>query len=1072
MSRNAVRDDARIGDFILSGEIGKGSFAVVHKGYRQQTREPVAIKIVTRKKLTTKLLENLEGEIAILKAINHPNIVELKECLKTDAHIYLVMAFCSAGDLSQYIKKRYDIHLLGEHDGNGSSGSGSGAGTTKAAVVKKAPSPYPHPEDGGLNETIVRSILTQLAGALQFMRGRDIVHRDIKPQNLLLQPPEQSFIDLGNPKEIPQVKVADFGFARHLGSNVLAETLCGSPLYMAPEILRYEKYDAKADLWSVGAVLFEMSVGKPPYKANNHVELLRRIEKGEDRIKFPDERSAGSLAREAVRRQEAGEPPLPPPHPVSGDIKTLIRQLLRQRPVERMSFEDFFHSPVIEDYKAQVLANVPTARPVPSNAGAVGVKQIEAHTAAIDSNATAASSAPAADSAGLQRRGSGTQGTHSRSSSTREREAALQPVRNDSTPLTGSPKPSAAAVPRSFTSKYVVGDVGLPTPTAATTTTTTTKTMTQGAERRDNQRSASSSSRDGVRSSNSASNTAGATRRSGGDEEAAQASQQPYARSPDEIGTAVDSGHLDEGKGEDSFLGKEYVMVEKRNVEVNALADELAASPLQPQSGMARRPSRLSRLSSGAAAAAAVASNVGPTGEGSATRLSSTPPGGVWPSSAPFALPPGARPSSFPRRTSLTSSGSPSPRLTTQPMPTIDGSSGGAGTTVARRESSGAPAAEDPAPSNAAGQRPIYSASPSSSSSPSSALARAISMASLRLFGVPSGMSLRGAAALVRSRSNRRVSYLRYGEPSADGAEAGLLVTLEDLGQKSFVLSEFADSKLAAFFPAGPHQSTQELDSSSMMQHGAGGGSPGRASSFAGGNGSGSRGGRRTSSASSISSAFDPTAAETAAAEALVLYVKSLSFLQRGINATKAFLEARSRPGSPAAPSVELNEIVQWLRARFNEGYDKADFARSKCGEIPESAQHVDRLIFDKALEVARAAALDELENNQQGSGWDANHCLLAYETASSMLMALLDPGEEGMGLSDGSIATIEKFVKSINKRLVALQTKFGGGGGGEASSASIATSRVPSPAGIVAGAGSVSPSSGGSRAAANPASH
>ncbi|EGO26925.1 hypothetical protein SERLADRAFT_343729, partial [Serpula lacrymans var. lacrymans S7.9] len=74
------------------------------------------------------------------------------------------------------------------------------------------------------------------------------------------------------------LKIADFGFARSLPNAMMAETLCGSPLYMAPEILRYEKYDAKADLWSVGAVLYEMAVGKPPYRAMNHVELLKKIE--------------------------------------------------------------------------------------------------------------------------------------------------------------------------------------------------------------------------------------------------------------------------------------------------------------------------------------------------------------------------------------------------------------------------------------------------------------------------------------------------------------------------------------------------------------------------------------------------------------------------------------------------------------------------------------------------------------------------------------------------------------------------------------------------------------------------
>jgi hypothetical protein len=96
--------------------------------------------------------------------------------------------------------------------------------------------------------------------------------------------------------------------------------------------------------------------------------------------------------------------------------------------------------------------------------------------------------------------------------------------------------------------------------------------------------------------------------------------------------------------------------------------------------------------------------------------------------------------------------------------------------------------------------------------------------------------------------------------------------------------------------------------------------------------------------------------AEVAAAEALLLYVKSLTFLQRGIDAVKIFLEARSRPGLPAAASADVNDVVQWLRARFNEGYERADFARARCGEIPESAQHVDKLIFDKALEIVSIA--------------------------------------------------------------------------------------------------------------------
>jgi len=105
---------------------------------------------------------------------------------------------------------------------------------------------------------------------------------------------------------------------------------------MAPEILRYEKYDAKADLWSVGAVLYEMAVGKPPFRANNHIELLKKIEHAKS-IKFPDEDpSPRRIAASNGGRLEV--------QLVPEDIKQLIRTLLKRQPVERASFEEFFNS--------------------------------------------------------------------------------------------------------------------------------------------------------------------------------------------------------------------------------------------------------------------------------------------------------------------------------------------------------------------------------------------------------------------------------------------------------------------------------------------------------------------------------------------------------------------------------------------------------------------------------------------------------------------------------------------------------------------------------------------------------
>lgn len=232
------------------------------------------------------------------------------------------MEYCELGDLSLFIRKRDKL-------------------ITHPATCDLARK-YPSIPGSGLNEVVIRHFLKQLASALQFLRDGNFVHRDIKPQNLLLLPSvayretskdcrpvlsasQDSLIPAVGLQSLPMLKLADFGFARVLPSTSLAETLCGSPLYMAPEILRYERYDAKADLWSVGTVVFEMIVGRPPFRASNHVELLRKIENGNDVIKFPRDTQ------------------------VSPDLKGLIRALLKRKPVERLSFEDFFTHNVIAD---------------------------------------------------------------------------------------------------------------------------------------------------------------------------------------------------------------------------------------------------------------------------------------------------------------------------------------------------------------------------------------------------------------------------------------------------------------------------------------------------------------------------------------------------------------------------------------------------------------------------------------------------------------------------------------------------------------------------------------------------
>ncbi|PWN18775.1 kinase-like protein [Microstroma glucosiphilum] len=1065
-----------IGPFHIGPEIGKGSFAVVHKGIQLQddgnhsqshpsshassssssssasaSAKEVAIKIVTRRKLTQKLLDNLEGEIAILKAVSHPNIVELIDCLKTESHIYLVMDFSSGGDLSQYIKRK---GLLAEDALSKSS----------SRAFLAAAKEFPHPNDGGLNAKVVRSFLEQLAAAMEFMRVRNIVHRDIKPQNLLLQPPTSSCIALGHPAGIPQMKVADFGFARSLPAASLAETLCGSPLYMAPEILRYEKYDAKADLWSIGAVTFEMTVGKPPFRAANHVELLRRIERNDDKIKFPDERSEGTWLKEVQRRRDADEyvsieEEKRGPTKVDDDIKTLIRALLKRRPVERMSFEDFFSSPVILGARPAKVGRQRPESPQP--------QEILPPTSPSSSTYSSASE-------GLPPR------------ATPGPTLPLQPA--PSTRVQAPPPLSQAPLPK-FRSKYIVAqkseassavsqnDSGAPP-------SRTAKATGGGGGGGEEVRAAplvrqKSSGASSVKSVTTPASS-GAPSRVPSSTKLSATSERTEGGSGS--GRRPSAGALQQVSASQEDDESQYVMIEKKNVEVNALADELAYSPNQARSPLAtgaataaallvRRPSRLTRLASG---------YTGPTSPSAAPKTTSSPPDTVparpplsttatAPSvlssspSAPFALPPGARrqPSFASRRTSGGAFGSPRPTITSLPSQSVP-----QGSEEVDQEKSDLGRAQPTSISPIGTGGAAVARYPSVSVSPGSALARAISQASQKLFGMPSGtavlgggLSLRGAATLMRGRMGAI-----QGTPAGSAAlrgETSLLLYLDDYAQKAFVLCEFADSKLSSIYPEGPHQPAWASSASSSHHQTAGSMDRQRSLSLS------ASSTHNTASAAAVGGGN----AETIANEALQIYLKSLSFLLRGIEVVRGYLEMKgtgATGGLSSSPTIspDLNEAVQSLRRRFNETCDKADFARSKCSEVSTATsesnqQAVNKLIYDKALEIGRAAALDELENNHanvnvnvnlnanvgsspesntppslSGAGqWDIQACLLAYETAAVMLSCLLSSSAEGDASGAGGGAagemeettglTVEPFFKSINHRSQALRRRI-----------------------------------------------
>ncbi|KAK1157884.1 serine/threonine-protein kinase ULK3 isoform X1 [Acipenser oxyrinchus oxyrinchus] len=213
----------KLAEFILTERLGSGTYATVYKAYRKKdSREVVAVKVVGKKGLNKASVENLLTEIEILKTVRHPHIVQLKDFQWDSENIYLILEFCSGGDLSRFIRSR---RLLPER--------------------------------------VARSFLQQLACALQFLHERNISHLDLKPQNILLS---------GG-----LLKLADFGFAQYMSPWDEKHVLRGSPLYMAPEMVCSQQYDARADLWSVGVILYEALFGRPPFASRSYTELEEKI---------------------------------------------------------------------------------------------------------------------------------------------------------------------------------------------------------------------------------------------------------------------------------------------------------------------------------------------------------------------------------------------------------------------------------------------------------------------------------------------------------------------------------------------------------------------------------------------------------------------------------------------------------------------------------------------------------------------------------------------------------------------------------------------------------------------------
>ena len=245
----------QVDNLLLERSLGKGSFGEVFYTTIQGETIPYATKVYNRELIekSEDLFNYMKTEITILKSLDHPNIVKLKEVKKTKKHFYLVMEYCNGGDLYNFLQK------------------------------------YQEKNKSAFSEEIVQYLMRQIMSAMHYLHSKNIMHRDIKLENILLKfDSEEDKNNLNIMKS--QIKIIDFGFAT---SKTLATTVVGNLKNMDPLLIkkltshgRIKKlgYDSKIDIWSLGSICYEMLIGKPAFDAEDMIELIKKIEKGDYQV--------------------------------------------------------------------------------------------------------------------------------------------------------------------------------------------------------------------------------------------------------------------------------------------------------------------------------------------------------------------------------------------------------------------------------------------------------------------------------------------------------------------------------------------------------------------------------------------------------------------------------------------------------------------------------------------------------------------------------------------------------------------------------------------------------------------
>lgn len=282
--------------------LGEGSFAVVRKGIKKTTGEEVAIKIIDKSNLETDDQIALQLEVEILSKIDHPNIVKLYEVYDEKSKFYMVMELMTGGELFDRIVEK-------EH----------------------------------YSEKEASDTIRPIVDAIRYCHSMGIAHRDLKPENLLYTSPDPG----------ATIKISDFGLAKVI-SNSLMTTACGTPGYVAPEIILGKGYDFQIDYWSIGVILYVLLCGFPPFYEETNEKLFEMIKLAQFDFPSPQWDQISDIAKDLIKSLLKADPSqrfnadqilkhpwvvgIVTPRKQLADVSTKIRELNARKRLKKAQF--------------------------------------------------------------------------------------------------------------------------------------------------------------------------------------------------------------------------------------------------------------------------------------------------------------------------------------------------------------------------------------------------------------------------------------------------------------------------------------------------------------------------------------------------------------------------------------------------------------------------------------------------------------------------------------------------------------------------------------------------------------